>query len=95
MNSNGQSSGELGGDSGSPRSGYTKVSTLMNAAANYAVDPSTGALTQQDWFCPTNYDHLNGADKDLGSSGVALLDPFFSGGGVTRMAVAAGKNGTV
>ena len=54
----------------------------MNAVVNYAVDPATGNLLQQDWFVPTNYDRLNGADRDLGSSGVSLLDPAtFSGGG--------------
>jgi hypothetical protein len=64
--------------------------------ANYAVDPNSGKLTQQDWFAPSVYDHLNGADRDIGSSGVALLDPAtFSGGGVNRIAIATGKNGTV
>jgi hypothetical protein len=68
----------------------------MNSVVSYQVDGSTGKLTQKDWFCPTNYDHLNGADRDVGSSGVALLDPgTFSGGGVNRIAIAAGKNGTV
>ncbi len=95
MNSNGQSPGELKGDVGTPRSGKTLVSTLMNSVASYRVDPITGHLTQLDWFTPTNYDHLNGADRDVGSSGVALLDPVFSGGGVNRIVVAAGKNGTV
>lgn len=31
----------------------------------------------------------------MSSSGVALLDPVFSGGGVERIAIASGKNGTV
>ena len=96
MMSNGQGPGELGGDKGVPRSGKTHVSTLENAVASYGVDPKSGALTQLDWFCTTDYDHLNGADRDIGSSGVALLDPqTFSGGGVKRIAVAAGKNGKV
>ena len=86
----------MGGDPGAPRSGKTYLSTLENTVASYIVDPSSGLLTQADWFCPTNYDHLNGADRDIGSSGVALLDgTTFSGGGVNRIAIAAGKNGTV
>ena len=37
---------------------------------------------------------MDAADLDLGSSGVALLDPtVFNGNGVGRMAVAVGKNG--
>jgi hypothetical protein len=68
----------------------------MNSVVSYGVNPVTGKLSQLDWFTPANYDHLNGADRDLGSSGVALLDPVpFSGGGVNRLAIAAGKNGTV
>jgi hypothetical protein len=79
-----------------PTSGKTYLSTLENSVVNYAVDPNTGALTQQDWFTPTIYDHLNGGDRDVGSSGLALLDPtVFSGGGVNRIAVACGKNGTI
>lgn len=37
---------------------------------------------------------MDAADRDLGSSGVTLLDPaVFSGTGVSRMAICVGKNG--
>jgi hypothetical protein len=61
-----------------------------------SVNPSTGALTQADYFEPYEYDSLNGGDRDFGSSGIALLDPVtFSGGGVKRVAIAGGKSGKV
>jgi hypothetical protein len=92
---NGQGKGQLNGDDGVPTSGKTYLSTLEGSIANYAIDPVSGKLTQQDWFCPSIYDHQTGSDRDLGSSGVTLLDPVFSGGGVNRIAIVAGKNGTV
>jgi hypothetical protein len=59
-----------------------------------AVNPSTGALQQQDYFEPFNYDSNNGGDQDFGSAGIALLDPtVFNGNGVNRIAVAGGKDG--
>lgn len=78
-----------------PASGKKPISTLEQAVANFAVDPSTGVLTQQDYFEPFEYNSLNGGDKDFGSSGVTLLDPFFSGGGISRIAVAGGKSGKI
>lgn len=60
------------------------------------MDPSSGALTQTDYFEPYEYSSLNGADKDFGSSGSTLLDPgTFSGGGVDRIIVAGGKSGKI
>ena len=68
----------------------------MQVVADFSVDGSSGALAQQDYFEPFDYQNLNGGDRDFGSSGVSLLDPsVFSGGGVKRLAVAAGKNGKV
>jgi hypothetical protein len=72
------------------------LSTLEQAVANFGVDPSSGVLTQADYFEPHAYDNNNGGDQDFGSSGVALLDPkVFSGGGVNGLAVAGGKDGKV
>lgn len=63
------------------------------------MDPNTGALTQQDYFEPYNFDtQLNGGDRDMASAGVALLDrdTFNAPGvGVNGIAVASGKNGVV
>lgn len=96
-NSNGKGPGVNNGVV--PNSGRTYLSTMEQAVASYAVDPNTGALTQQDWFVPSNFDtQLNGADKDMSSAGVALLDPTVfkaPGVGINRLAVAAGKNGLV
>jgi hypothetical protein len=63
---------------------------------NFGVDPLAGILTQQDYFQPINYAELNSGDKDISSSGVALLDPAtFSGGGVNRVAITGSKAGTI
>jgi hypothetical protein len=92
--SNGRGGGDNGG--GVAASGKKPISTLEQAVANFAVDPSSGTLTQSDYFEPFEYDSLNGGDRDFGSSGVALLDSkVFSGGGVNRLAVAGGKSGKV
>lgn len=32
---------------------------------------------------------------DFGSSGAALLDPYFSGGGVSQVVIAGGKSGKI
>jgi hypothetical protein len=72
------------------------ISALDQCAVNFGIDGSTGVLTQTDYFEPTEYQSLDGGDRDFGSSGIALLDPgTFSGGGVTRVAVAGGKSGKV
>lgn len=80
---------------GTPRSGKIPISTLEQSVCNFGVDPSTGGLTQLDWWQAVDYDTYNGGDRDLSASGVNLLDPFFSGGGVSRVALVAGKNGFV
>jgi hypothetical protein len=76
------------------------LSTLEQAACNFAVDPNTGKLTQSDYFEPYGYDGNNGGDRDFGSSGLALLDPtvFYGTGAnaaVTQIAIAGGKDGTL
>lgn len=84
---------------GVPASGKTYSSTLEQVAACFAVDPNTGALTQQDYFEPYNFDtQLNGGDRDMASAGVALLDRNTFNApsvGVNGIAVASGKNGVV
>lgn len=81
---------------GPAHSGKSPISTLGQAVANFAVDPTTGKLTQQDFFVPLGYFKLNAGDKDFSSGGVALLDPVtFSGGGINRIALAGGKSGTM
>ncbi len=63
---------------------------------NFAVDSSSGVLSLTDYFQPFDYQNSDGNDQDFGSGGIVLLDPtVFSGGGVTKMAVTAGKNGKV
>jgi len=92
--SNGRGGGGVNGG-GKPASGKVPISTLEQAVASFSVDGS-GVLTQSDYFEPFEYNSLDGGDEDFGSSGVALLDPsVFSGGGVTKLAVAGGKSGKV
>ncbi|KAK0100032.1 hypothetical protein ONS95_013153 [Cadophora gregata] len=79
---------------GQPASGRLKLNTMNEAVVNMAVNPTTGVVTQSDYFEPYTYSALDNADRDLGSGGVALLDPnTFNGNGVARIAVTVGKNG--
>lgn len=81
-----------GAANGGPASGRTPLSTLDQVVANFHVDPSTGSLSQTDYFEPYEYVNLNAADLDFGSSGSSLLDPtVFNGTGVQRIIVAGGK----
>ncbi|KAH8763860.1 hypothetical protein BGZ57DRAFT_991050, partial [Hyaloscypha finlandica] len=91
---NSRGAGANGGSNGKAASGKVYLSTLEQSVVNMAVNPSTGALQQQDYFEPFNYDSNNGGDLDFGSAGIALLDPtVFNGNGVNRIAVAGGKDG--
>ena len=55
---------------------------------------ASGKITLSDYFEPYEYTSMDAGDRDLGSGGVALLDPnTFKGAGVTRIAVSIGKNG--
>ena len=96
---NAQGKGQNGGSTGKPASGRTYLSTMEQAVGNYGVDPTTGTLTQQDYFEPYFYDSNNGGDADFGSSGLALLDPtvFYGIGSSTvkRIGVAGGKDGKI
>ncbi|ROV94426.1 hypothetical protein VSDG_05914 [Cytospora chrysosperma] len=74
----------------SPASGRVTLATLSEAIVNMGIN-SDGTLYQQDYFEPSAYASMDGADRDVGSGGVALLP--FSGGGVEKVAVACGKNG--
>lgn len=76
-----------------PASGRAPLSTLDEVVANLAV--RNGKLALQDYFEPYEYTGMDAGDRDLGSGGVALLDPsvFKGTNGVTRMAVTIGKNG--
>jgi iron transport multicopper oxidase len=84
---------------GVANNGKVYCSTLEQVVAKFAVDPTTGSLTQKDYFEPYNFDtQLNGGDRDFASAGVALLDrSVFSApnAGVNGIAVASGKNGIV
>ena len=77
-----------------PASGRTGLTTLDECVVNLAVD-SNGKLSLSDYFEPYEYTNLDAADRDLGSGGVALLDPnvFHGTNGVAKIAVTIGKNG--
>jgi hypothetical protein len=65
-----------------PASGRVHLDTLSECLVSLAVDPKTGALTQQDYFQPYGYTGMDAGDRDLGSGAVSLPDPnTFSGGG--------------
>ena len=82
-------------NNGAPAAGTSGCQTLGEAAINLAVD-STGVLSPSDYFQPYDYENMDAADQDFGSGGIVLLDPAtFSGGGIEKMAVTAGKNGKV
>ncbi len=76
-----------------PASGRAPLSTLDEVVANFAI--SNGKLALQDYFEPYEYIGMDAGDRDMGSGGVALLDPsvFKGTNGVTRMAITIGKNG--
>lgn len=76
-----------------PASGRAPLSTLDEVVANLAI--RNGKLALQDYFEPYEYIGMDAGDRDLGSGGVALLDPsvFKGTNGVTRMAITIGKNG--
>jgi WSC domain len=81
---------------GVPASGSSGCQTLGEAAVSMLVDPSTGVVSQADYFQPYDYQNMDGGDQDFGSGGIVLLDPtVFQGTGVSKMAVTAGKNGKV
>ncbi len=69
-------------------------STLQQATIDMGVS-AAGKFSQQDYFKPYEYASLDGGDIDFGSSGAALLSPFFSGGGVSQVIVAGGKSGKI
>ena len=79
---------------GTPASGKIPISTLQQATVDMGVS-AAGVFTQSDYFEPYEYASLNGGDTDFGSSGAALLDPYFSSGGVSQVVVAGGKSGKI
>jgi iron transport multicopper oxidase len=86
----GNGQGHANGDI--PASGRLPLTTLDEVVADIAYKNSKFSLT--DYFEPYEYVSMDAADRDLGSGGVALLDPgTFNGAGVSRIAVSVGKNG--
>jgi hypothetical protein len=84
------------GDNGKgiPANGKTPISTLQQATVDMGVS-AAGVFSRADYFEPYEYASLDGGDLDFGSSGVALLSPYFSGGGVSQVVVAGGKSGKI
>jgi hypothetical protein len=76
-----------------PASGRVHLDTLSEAIVNLAINPTTKALTQQDYFEPAAYLAMDQVDVDLGSGGLVLPDTsVFNGKGVSGIAIACGKN---
>ena len=79
---------------GTPANGKIPISTLQQATVDMGVS-AAGVFSRADYFEPYEYASLDGGDLDFGSSGAALLSPYFSGGGVSQVVVAGGKSGKI
>ncbi|KAH0611674.1 uncharacterized protein H6S33_010939 [Morchella sextelata] len=76
-----------------PVPGRQPPTSLEEAVVNMAIN-GDGTLTPTDFFMPWEKRDLDGMDKDLGTSGFALLDPkVFSTDSVKRIGCVAGKTG--
>ncbi|KAK1982637.1 WSC domain-containing protein [Colletotrichum cereale] len=76
-----------------PASGRLPMSTLDECIVRMELS-AAGKLTLIDYFQPYDYVALDAGDRDVGSSGLAVLDPsVFKGAGVSRIGVTAGKKG--
>ncbi|KAI9821956.1 MAG: hypothetical protein M1827_002538 [Pycnora praestabilis] len=83
-------------NSGTPATGSSGCQTLGEAVVDIGIDPDTGVVSLDDYFQPFDYQGMDGGDEDFGSGGICLLDPTaFSGTGVSRMGITAGKNGKI
>jgi len=68
--------------------------TALEEAVVHMKIEDNGRLSPVDFFMPWEKTALDGADKDLGTSGVALLDPkVFTSPLVKRIGCIAGKSG--
>ena len=77
-----------------PASGRVLLDTLSGAVVNMGINASTRKPFQQDYFETYQYLAMDQGDRDLGASSVQLPDPtVFSEGGISRIAIACGKNG--
>ncbi|KAL0938531.1 WSC domain-containing protein-like protein 3 [Colletotrichum truncatum] len=78
-----------------PASGRVPMSTLDECVVRMDLS-ANGKLSLVDYFQPYDYIALDAGDRDVGASGLAVLDPtVFKGAGVNRMCVTAGKKGRV
>lgn len=76
-----------------PASGRLPMSTLDECIVKMELS-AAGKLTLVDYFQPYDYIGLDAGDRDVGSSGLAVLDAtVFKGAGVNRIGVTAGKKG--
>ncbi|KAI5784974.1 WSC domain-containing protein [Peziza echinospora] len=76
-----------------PVPGRQPPTALEEAVVHMAI-LDDGSLKVVDFFMPWEKTQLDGADKDLGTSGIALLDPaVFSTPTVRRIGCIAGKSG--
>ncbi|KAK1487356.1 WSC domain-containing protein [Colletotrichum tamarilloi] len=76
-----------------PASGRISMSTLDECIVKMELS-ATGKWSLIDYFQPYDYVALDAGDRDVGSSGLAVLDgSVFKGAGVNRIGVTAGKKG--
>ncbi|TVY75584.1 WSC domain-containing protein [Lachnellula suecica] len=78
-----------------PSSGRVPLSTLDEVVGTFTLSAS-GQVSLTDYFEPFEYLAMDAGDKDLGASGVTLLDAgAFNGKGVSRIGITVGKNSKV
>ncbi|KAK0560767.1 hypothetical protein OC861_006141 [Tilletia horrida] len=75
----------------SPRIGRSPPGAFPMSVIKLALS-SINSLTPVDFFTPSDFRAIDGADQDFGSSGVCLLPTGFSTGSIGRLAIANGKN---
>ncbi|PHH86517.1 hypothetical protein CDD83_10115 [Cordyceps sp. RAO-2017] len=75
-----------------PVRGYAPPSSLEEAALHLTMQ-ADGSLSLVDFFMPWEKQALDGGDKDLGTTPLALLPRQFACGDVRRIGVITGKTG--
>ncbi|KAI5803029.1 hypothetical protein EDC01DRAFT_627840 [Geopyxis carbonaria] len=87
------SDGKVFNSSMKPTIGKNPPRILEGSVINMKI-LSDGTISPQDHFRPHNYTEMGTSLRDLGSGGLAMLDPqYFSGTGAGRLGVAGGENG--
>lgn len=86
--------GRLLGTYNSPIGGYATPKILEGSVVSIKVNLTTGKLSAQDFFRPYDYVDTPADMRDIGASGVTILDPAsFSTATVPLIGILGGKTG--